>query len=495
MFFNKKAKNNYWTEYLFLAIPTILFVFWLIIGLSWNSRYGARYDENDYVKGGMLIVVGHYDLYAAGSTGTLNRPYLYPLFLSCIEVIRQYLHDVWGFQHPADIRLIAGPVQGYLFLTAVNRLALAAGRFGSWARHGIRIGLLCQPFLAFLMSELLSDTISIILWILLSSVLLNVITLKDLSWRNSWLRNLKIGCLFGALIVARSANLPVAVVGLSVVAFLIIWGRSRAAQDVSSAKRGFVLALGNLCMLAAGCTTIIIPQAVVMARHLELSGQTSQFWGAGTAAAGFGLHMLKYTTAVETCDNVIPAAVPYENPFQVTELEEEWVYRSTQGTIVYYATHPLYAMLHIFNGINYDFPTTYIMSWNRILNRSFNFISVIFLAGAISGGLVRTDLWITPAPYIQYKNGLGLLLISFFVLVNTLQLSIISVENRYGVVAWSWISVWFGITLMSMFLNADIIKVYRFLISVTIISVAIFFLSEWVTNQSIFIITAYNLFC
>ena len=65
MFFYKSLHNNDCKKYSLLAIPTILFVFWLIIGISWNSSYGARYDENDYVKGGVVIVEVRDDLYAA----------------------------------------------------------------------------------------------------------------------------------------------------------------------------------------------------------------------------------------------------------------------------------------------------------------------------------------------------------------------------------------------------------------------------------------------
>jgi len=478
---------------------TLVYIVWFIMGLIWNGEYSPRHDENDYLTGAKQIIEGNYDSYTLGRAGTLVRPYLYPLFLSIILIFHEYFKEMFTFLPDVNIRYIIAPVQAYLFLKAVNSLAEAGRRFGQPVTLGIRLGLLCQPFLAFLMSDLLADTLSIIIWIIISSFFLRNQNLTHFSNLRGLVRTFGLGCLLGALVVTRSANIPAAFVGFAVV-YVIAQRRFLrvcylAVGSLPRLKRSALITGVNLGMFIGGLTFMIIPQAMVMNHRLELAGEPETFWGAGSAVTSYGVFMLKYTTAANLCGDLIPAAVQYDNPFGVSELELVWIQQGVLGLVLYYAVNPLYALLHVFNGINYDFPTTYIMSWNIYSNRLFNLVSAMILAVAVAGAVVRGSAGLGVIPHLDRRYGFGLVVVSCCVGVSALQLTIISVENRYGVVLWSWLSAWSGIVLTSVVAPASVWRRAYFAIVCGMLVVGILLLSEWVLAQSSIVSKAYILGC
>jgi hypothetical protein len=477
----------------------MIFVAWFLVGLSWNGAYSARHDENDYVTGAADIIAGRYNAYVTAGTGTLNRPYLYPLFLSLIMLFKDYMQESWVFIPPVEFRVCASIVQGCLFVMAVSRLASTVQRFGSRFADGVRLGLLGQPFLAFLMSDLLSDTLSLIIWIYLSSVLLEIVSCKRMLNSRGHVLMFGIGALLGALVVTRSANMPAALFGLLIISIctcgqlLVMFVYE--ASDVPRLKRLAAAAVTSVTALCIGFALAIVPQALVMADRFSSGGASGQFWGAGSAATAYGLTMLKYSSSVSDCAGVVPAAVPYGNPFGVSELELVWIQQGVMGLVLYYAVNPLYALLHVFNGINYDFPTTYIMSWNLYSNRVFNLVSAMILAVAVAGAVVRGNAGLGVIPHLDRRYGFGLVVVSCCVGVSALQLTIISVENRYGVVLWSWLSAWSGIVLTSVVAPASVWRRVYFAIVCGMLVVGILLLSEWVLAQSSIVSKAYILGC
>ena len=418
-------------------VVNLIYVFWCLLGWYSNSKYGPRYDENDYVRGAGLLLNGNWDAYSHGANGTLNRPYAYPLFLAGVSIVYEYINELFVFTKPIEFRSLVTLVQAFLFWRATKFLATSLQKTSHVLATGVPLGLLGQPFIAFMMSDMLSDALSVISWVGLSGL---IIRQGNQHRANRVFEVGAMGFVSAWLVMVRSANLPSMALWVALYQYRVVLD-SFFRRGALLSVRIVLQKLAPSIALWLGIALASSLQVVAMIDHLESVGNNGQFWGAGSAATSFGLKMAKYTTAVNTCGGMVPAAVAYGNPLGGTFVEEEMFDSGFMGLGLYYIQNIWYMLLHLFNGVNYDFPTTYIMSWNWKWNFGFNILSALTIGMAISGACLLRRSWERPIDIWVVPEMRWVRMVSILVFVNYAQLAIISVENRYGVVGWAWVSV------------------------------------------------------
>jgi hypothetical protein len=287
--------------------------------------------------------------------------------------------------------------------------------------------------------------------------------------------------LFG---VMRAAHLPVFVI---VVVYHSIVILRRFFADFDAERRRWLLVAWANSALASG--VVLGVQAGLLYGHSMLVPNDPKLYGVGLFQLESGVTIVKYATSNLACPG-IPAAIQYNNPLHFEKLH------SWSDYLLWYLAGPITALLHIFQSINHDFPTTYITTLNPWIVIPFNFISVFCVAlGLVTLFLFRAEF--LRALIVNWSRADSFILaIPIIPLVLLLQASVLYVETRFGIIPWislAAVGAWGTHRWMGEFGTGK--RRWAPVIAVTMLTAALFLLSRLMVAWSPALTRAYAQGC
>lgn len=405
-----------------LVIGVLGAAVWWIVGtwLYWGHR--LHYDENEYRLLAQSWIAG--DVFAlAGAPagahpssmawpGTLVRPYLYHTVLGA----------TW-FHAPAVLESIYAPiaisaVQVATFAAVVFRLAQAMSFFSENMCRAVIIGLLGMPFAVLINSEVLTESISL-------SIAGLAVTFACPRSRApaSRLGNVA-GVLasFALLGMARTSQLPVSLFASSVILWLLL-------QNARLSLHNHIIALGVGIIGILGWMFITTPQVALMWIHEQLFPNDMLLWGVGPNQLLWSQEIGKFVGLIAECPQLNISGIRYPLPLGSSF--------SATGQISWYVDHIDVAIWHLFQALNWDFPTTYISYFNPFIIVPLNAASlVVVVVGLYTVFLAMPRMLVR---FAREAPVLGVVLAAFSCL--WLQTAFTAVETRFGIIPWSALSV------------------------------------------------------
>ena len=340
---------------------------------------------------------------------------MYHVFLGALgSTFPTILASVWT--RPAIAAL-----QVMLFVAVTFRLARSVGHLDRGLSRAVVVGLLCAPFAVLNNTELLSESISLSITCVLVASACPVATSHAGRLGNP---SAVLAC-FALLAMTRTAHLPVAVGASGAIILLLL--ASAAQRKVSRREQSVGLISAGIGL--AAWLVILAPQAWLMWWHDKLVPGDSALWGVADGQLLWSQQMGKYATVVANCPGVVAAAAPYPVPFIDTV--------SATGKLNWYLKYPHLLLWHLFQALNWDFPTTYISTFNSLMTVPLNAVSIgIVVVGfttltTVGPSLVRHLVIKAPV--------LGIVLAAIGSL--WLQTAFTAVETRFGIIPWSALSV------------------------------------------------------
>ena len=125
------------------------------------------------------------------------------------------------------------------------------------------------------------------------------------------------------------------------------------------ARRELAVHLKLLGIGMAAWVVVVSPQAWLLWRHEQLVPNDEGLWGVGGGQLIWSQQMGKYATIIASCAGMSEAQAPYPVPF----VDDA----TATGQFAWYLSHPHVAIWHVFQAVNWDFPTTYISTLNHSL--------------------------------------------------------------------------------------------------------------------------------
>ena len=391
------------------AVTWWTFSLWLFWG------YQLRWDDASHVHFAQWWAAGNVTELAFNWPGTLMRPYVYHAALGTLgAVFPDILASSWT-------RPAIAAIQVATFVAVTFRLARAVARFERGLPRAVVIGLLCAPFAALTNTEVLSESISLSIVCMLVAFACPLV-----ASRSGRLGNVPavLACL-ALLAMTRTAHLPVSVTASLVTMLLVLNNVTRRAiARRELAVHRTLVGTGLVAWAVVGA-----PQAWLLWRHEQLVPGDSALWGAAGGQLTWSQQMGKYATIVASCPGMSVPRAPYPVPFVDAV--------TATGQFAWYLSHPHVAIWHLFQSLNWDFPTTYISTFNPFLTVPLNAVSLgVAVVGLATLAVVGPSLvrrLIAEAPV------LGIVLAAIVAL--WLQTAFTAVETRFGIIPWSALSV------------------------------------------------------
>ncbi|MBU6152163.1 MAG: hypothetical protein KGR25_11980, partial [Chloroflexi bacterium] len=221
------------------------------------------------------------------------------------------------------------------------------------------------------------------------------------------------------------AHIPVVVSASGAVFLLLVADVAR--RGVGRHGRAVRLTLTGVGVGA--WVAVMTPPAWLLWWHDKLVPGDGALWGAAGGQLLWSQQMGKYATVVADCPSVPTAGVAYPVPFADAA--------TASGQFAWYLYHPQVAIWHLFQSLNWDFPTTYISTFNPFVTLPLNAVSLgVAVVGFATLATVGSSLvrrLIVEAPV------LGIVMVAIVGL--WLQTAFTAVETRFGIIPWSALSV------------------------------------------------------
>jgi hypothetical protein len=382
-------------------------LFWFSVATWLLWRQPVRYDDYYYTYWARMWIAGDLHGLAEMWTGTLIRPYVYPMFLGATWF------RVPEMLSPNTARDVMSVVQGMIFVAVTFRLTKVTETLHHALPKTIIVRLLCMPFAVLTNAEVLSESLSL-------SIMAFVVAMAcPLRSRAGNVAGVMIGC--GLLGMTRVSQLPVAIMVIALTLLVTL-------LDRRTHKKAWAIAFGGAVVGLFGVTLAFTPQALLMVAHTRLVPDDPTLWGVGSSQLLWSQQMGKYATVVGACPQIPMAGVVYPLPFATS---------APSGTLWWYLEHPFVAVWHMFQAVNWDFPTTYVTTFNPWITLPLNAISVAVVVIGL-WTLVRVAPAIVPA--LAHKAPiLGIVLAGVAML--WVQSGFTAVETRFGIIPWSGMSV------------------------------------------------------
>ena len=385
------------------------FSFWLLSG------YQPAWDSAAYIHFGQWWIEGNLTELAINWPGTLMRPYVYHAALGAIgNVIPGLLDSQWARPAIAALQVVT-------FAAASLRLAGTVAQFGQGLSQAVVTGLLCAPFAVLTNTEVLSESISLSI-----ACLLVASACPTGPSRSGRIGNVAgvLACL-AVLAMTRTAYLPASLGAAAGIALVLFTGVSLPGVGRRHYFCGMVMTGAGL----VACVAVVAPQGWLMWHHDTLVPNDGALWGAGGGQLFWSQQMGKYATVVADCPGVSVAAAPYPAPFVDAA--------GATGIFSWYLTRPHVLVWHLFQALNWDFPTTYITTFNPLVTVPLNAVS---LAVAVVG--LWTVASVAPRLIIWLAREAPVLGVVLTAIVGFwLQTAFTAVETRFGIIPWSALSV------------------------------------------------------
>jgi hypothetical protein len=360
-------------------------------------------------------IEGNFEDLAENWPGTLMRPYLYHAALGAVgNLAPTLLISEWSRPAIAAIQVAS-------FASVTFRLASTVHRFERGLSRAVVIGLLCAPFAVLSNTEVLSESISLSIAGMAVAFACPIQVPEVGRFGNvvavlGWL---------ALLAMARTAHLPLALGASGAIVFMLLTSVARRKVNRSELT-------GYLVMAGAGLVTwavVLSPQAWLMWWHDKSVPGDGALWGIAGSQLLWSQQMGKYATLVVVCQDVKEMGVMYPIPFVDGE--------EATGQFAWYIFRPHVMLLHLFQALNWDFPTTYISTFNPFVTVPLNAVSLtVVVVGlwTVASVAPRLIIWL-----VREAPVLGVVLAAIVGL--WLQTAFTAVETRFGIIPWSALSV------------------------------------------------------
>ncbi|MCG3769935.1 MAG: hypothetical protein JW384_01066 [Nitrosomonadaceae bacterium] len=347
---------------------------WWGVGIWLYWGQSPQFDESTYLHAAFSWLDFDFSHLAAGEMGTLVRPYIYPLFIAVVLNTSTSLLDDRMY-----IRIIVSLIQLILYVSSVMRLSqIVLASFDRNASNAVLVGLLATPFPIFTQVEILSEGLSMSAFCWLAGALIRLDD-RSIALRQLPRRGLVI-LLMVILVLIRSSFLPVALMTALwvILPVILLIGN----QEVSKQWWRLIVAVP---VVTVGLL-VAVPQTYLMVEHARIVREDPYFWGVGGSQLHWSMNVAKYSTSMIDCASLTRGGIKYTMPELVNWLSfsDELIWESSANVILWDLSHPLAFIIHVFEAINYDFPTAYVTLVNWPLMILFNIFSIyIFSVGKI----------------------------------------------------------------------------------------------------------------
>ena len=408
-------------------------VVWWCVGIWLYRGHLPQYDEKSYIEWARYWRDFDFDYLARGWPGTMTRPYLYQLFIAVISAPFPAVLKQVG-----ESRLYIALIQVTLYSGSVLRLAQhAQAVHGRTIGLAILVGLLALPFPVFTQVEVLTESIGLTLfsWFVIAAIQSLVIV----RGARVLAKFASVTFLTMGLVLVRSAFVPVALIAITWLGLVV--ARMASGRTV---REVFQLS-GYVILLAIPVGLIALPQAYLMYEHLKYTESDPNLWGVGNSQITWSLTMAKYSTSGSQCQ-FAPAGIVYPMPFY-SEAERARVFAQGDGSFVaaalWHALHPYVGLLHLFEALNHDFPTTYVTTFNPIVSIGFNALGLMVASIGIvtmvrRAWAVRKD--VAKLSFVR-ADQTGASLVALVVATIWGMTAFTAVETRFGIIPWCGLAV------------------------------------------------------
>lgn len=309
---------------------------------------------------------------------------------------------VWG----------AGILQAVIYAAAVLSLAATIERHSQTLARATRIGLLLNPILIALVMDTMSESLTLIVAVLLLAVLLRVAVTPAFAEKRPWLVGGAAVASFALMI--RPANLSL-LAAWNMAVLLILF--DAAAKSTWRNLRIYAV------IVVVASALVWAPQLIISARQF---GHASIYPASlGDFQITMGLKLVKYATKV-SADHVA-AGLPYPNPW-LTELPAVPSWR-------WYFSEPVKGMLtaasHVFNALNYDHPFVYIYDASLPWSIPLAFICWVIYALATIDAAVGLARWRDLHAAVP-EFAPGVLFLATMTAATLATVSVSAVESRFS---------------------------------------------------------------
>ena len=222
-------------------------VLWWTFSLWLFWGYHPRYDDVYYTIWARWWIEGKYTELAGNWPGTLIRPYVYHSVLGMVgNVVPSLLVSEWT-------RPVVAAVQVTTFAAVAFRLARAVAHLDPGLPRAVILGLLCAPFAVLTNTEVLSESISLMITCMLVAVACPIGTSRVGRLGNA---TVVLAC-FALLAMTRTAHLAASVAASAAIVLLL--EVNGAQQAVPRRERAVHFAMTGLGL--AAWVVVVAPQA------------------------------------------------------------------------------------------------------------------------------------------------------------------------------------------------------------------------------------------
>ena len=365
-----------------------VFAVWWGIGAWIYWGYGAIGDEGGYLDASRLMIDGTLNDLARGVHGTMFRPYIYSFFLRVI--------------FPIDINIIFGNrlyiacIQTILYLGVSFRLAQFSKYYGDKTAKIIIVSLLCNPFSVISLHEILTENLSISVFLLLISSILAAQN-RTIFFIYMYIRYLILFILY----FVRSSYLPLLLYSLIVhhpivtivnkqtsillrlllsnsVIFLSLYSifLNIDIHNIWLTNVSFIILILTLSYVYSRTHSLMFyyvyiilfvvisyPQFFLMNRHLFLNGTLPDFFGASDAQLYWGTTIGKVIPSAIQCGSIPSGMLIVSNYFTPLrrDLLDSFIF---SNLLKYYFYNPTVILFHLYGAITHEYLSTYITQYN-----------------------------------------------------------------------------------------------------------------------------------
>ena len=182
-----------------------------------------------------------------------------------------------------------------------------------------------------------------------------------------------------------------------------------------------------------------------MAEHIRYVDDDQDLWGVGSGQITWSMTMAKYSTSVVQCDSG-PVGFEYPIP-RFSEEERAGIVAqgatSFRDAVWWHAVHPYVGLLHLFEALNHDFPTTYVTTFNSIVSIGFNALGLMVASAGIvtlvrRAWAVRKDVGKFSFVRADQTDASLVILVVATIWGMT---AFTAVETRFGIIPWCTLAV------------------------------------------------------
>ena len=408
-------------------------VLWWGTGVWLYWGHPPRYDEFYYTFWARYWLDFDLDYLSRNWPGTMIRPYLYQLFLAVIGAPFPAMLER-GFESRIYIALVQITVYSGSVLRLAQHAQAAHGRTIALA---ILVGLLALPFPVFTQVEVLSESVGLTLfcWFVIAAIQsVGIVRGARVLAKFASVTFIAMG-----LVLIRSAFVPVALISMTWMALAV--ARTVAGRPM----RALLRVAGYVFVLVVPTLLLTVPQAYLMNEHTKYVDNDPTLWGVGSGQIKLSLINAKYLTSIVQCKyDIIGVEYPISllsEAERARALNKDSI--SLGSAILWNIEHPYVGLIHLFESINHDFPTTYVTTFRRSILIGFNSLGLLVAsAGIVTLFSLVLDARMTLTTSVWRRAARTSVWLVVLVLATLWGMTVFTqVETRFGIIPWCGLAV------------------------------------------------------